>query len=121
MIAIIALIILVVILAVIVHIFRKHKMNSVRQAEIRRNSSLKKQGSSGLTDEKMEGKKEGEVDIFQASDKKGLIPSILPQDKNDLASLEDGQKNLIGAPTLTNKQIAELMKGKSGDEKREFL
>ena len=50
----------------------------------------------------MEGKKAAVVDIFQDSDKKGLVPSILPQDeKDEIKALADNNGEvLIAAPSL---------------------
>ena len=63
----------------------------------------------------MEGKKAAVVDIFQDTDKKGLVPSILPQDeKDEIKALADNNGEvLIAAPSLNQDQIKEIMKGKS--------
>ena len=104
-ICIVALLVLVLILACIVYVFRKNKLNAVQQAIARRNSSLKKEAErpiGGLTESQMEGKKAAVVDIFQDSDKKGLVPSILPQDeKDEIKALADNNGEvLIAAPSL---------------------
>ena len=101
---------LIFILACIVHMFRKNKMNSVAAALARQQSSLRIEQDFN---EKMEGKKN--PDIFADDEKNGTAA------KNGM--IPDDAEKMVGVLTQvpTDEEIKELLKGKSGPEKKKLL
>ena len=89
----------------------------------RRNSSLKKQQDF---DEKMENK---EQNIFASEGKKGtgMFPSIVPEDGEKRGAFGETLSGFIGANkgilnhVPTDEELRELMKGKTGVERKELL
>lgn len=101
---------LIFILACIVHMFRKNKMNSVAAALARQQSSLRIEQDFN---DKMEGKKQN-PDIFADDEKNGTAA------KNGMIP-DDASKMGIMTQVPTDDEIKELLKGKTGPEKKKLL
>lgn len=105
---------LFVVLCFIVYMFRKNKKNSVSAALQRQRTSISIQKEYtrrvSLKDEKMEGKPEGDINIFAADDEKPL--PVLPTDEKVIAMFTN---------VPTDEEIKGLLKGKSTADKRALL